>query len=905
MADVAVSVEVRTNSYDKEASQPADVAEISPVQEFKTATPKTRLPPVTNTNDNDAVELAAAAGPNKHAPYAKYAERLGWLWLFLSFWPLLYVIMMVVVCKRFRDWDRSGIDFGLFQLYTPNAESGVNTNFNELLALACIGMATWIGALILSICACCGCTTRRYASHTKVGTGTPGGGSHDTQHTDGKHTAMTYFRGFIFVIHVTMILFCTIVTVGPSWISVQHMKHSDNSPSSYASDTFQRIAIVGGGAAGTGAAMSFRQLPHRFNYTIYEAEPELGGHAYAPPFKYVDSKGKNATFNVDMGFIFGPTRTYRAMRAFLNRMGVERTMSRLSVSTTVGDDVTYATDDPNLLDANLARQFHKDIEGVDVESLWFQLKPFGVWLDTHGYDENFRQTYLTPLLSTLFITKTGLYAQSTAFMAAMFDENKWLDLYHAHPAWVVKGSTRVYYDALQAHLGGPEANGQILYSTTVSAVTRLGHEDPRGKIKITTAAGDVSYYDGVVMTCAANYAKEILQAGGTSNSYEQFSLRQISYDTPQRIVLHTDDSSLPEDATKIRHFNYWAAKGVNPNSMAEFELIGNMFDIFGVPEADRSGGPLGDNRTPILTLNPLREFDTSTIIDEKHWQHHAQDIWHLIVAYIFTPHVQDPDNGVTFAGDWVMYIGHSSAIESGIRAAFMFGARQQLEGYTDDIAPAQQCRAVADVDGTGAPESVRAACESVAATSFREMCSASTPSNAVAGDACVYNSQNSQCEYNRDVTLPFWVSDYNQNFSKACNVVGDSFAQACRSAADHLGTQHVDACEWQCTQYQSVDPYPQCPPNSELSNNMEELCIRGDSQFQEHRTQCGDHGFQANILEEKDLDFTSFAPIVNAWHGFAVWYIIVQFCVLFYIFFYISAIVCTKNEFTLPAFYGI
>ena len=64
-------------------------------------------------------------------------------------------------------------------------------------------------------------------------------------------------------------------------------------------------AIIGGGAAGTGAAMSFRQLPHRYNYTIYETEPELGGHAYAPPFHYVDSMGNNATFYVDMGFIFG------------------------------------------------------------------------------------------------------------------------------------------------------------------------------------------------------------------------------------------------------------------------------------------------------------------------------------------------------------------------------------------------------------------------------------------------------------------------------------------------------------------------------------------------------------------------------------------------------------------------
>lgn len=160
----------------------------------------------------------------------------------------------------------------------------------------------------------------------------------------------------------------------------------------YASDTFQNIAIIGGGAAGTGAAVTLRQLPHRFNYTIYEAEPELGGHAYAPPFNYVDSTGKNATFYVDMGFIFGPTRTYRAMRAFLNRMGIDRTMSKLSVSTTIGDDVKFATDDPSLLDPTLGDKFMADIERVDVDAFMVKIMPFGVWLDDHGYDEAFRQT---------------------------------------------------------------------------------------------------------------------------------------------------------------------------------------------------------------------------------------------------------------------------------------------------------------------------------------------------------------------------------------------------------------------------------------------------------------------------------------------------------------------------------
>lgn len=922
----AEDVSFRTESYSVAVGQASDVKESSFIKAFSTATATkaavdrpSSTPGNDNSKDSRVESEVNVETPQQITPssYRKYTEKLGWLWLFLSFWPLFYVLAMSAACKRFRDWDRSGIDFGLFQLYEKAGAAGedssssgrVNTSFEDLLALSGLGTALWTLALILAIASCCGCgrDQARQARHQKredkVVLGQAQGASGSGQKAAGSDH-LRWISILMFLFHVVLVLFCTVISVGPSWISVQHMKHSDNKPTSYASDTFQNIAIIGGGAAGTGAAMSFRQLPHRYNYTIYETEPELGGHAYAPPFHYVDSMGNNATFYVDMGFIFGPTRTYRAMRAFLNRMGIDRTMSKLSVSTTIGDATTYATDDPAMLDPELAARFHVDIEGVDVDSLWVQLLPFGIWLDDHGYDEDFRQRYLTPLLSTLFITKTGLYAQSTAFMAAMFNENKWLDLYHAHPAWVVKGSSRAYYDALQVHLGDPDGNGKILYSTPVRSVTKLGNSDSRGKIKIVTVAGETAYYDGVVFGVAANVAKDLLAAGGTSNPFEQFTLGQIAYDSEQRIVLHTDESPLPTDPAKQRHFNYWAAQGVNPNSMAEFELVGDMFSIFDIPEANRSGGSQGDNRRPILHMNPLRDFDTSTIVDEKHWEHHSQDILHLIISHLFTPHVQDPDNGVVFAGDWVMFIGHSSAIEAGIRAAFMLGARQQLEGYDEDTPPEQQCRAVADVDGTGASANVRAACQSVAATELEGMCSAAKPENAVADDGCEFNPHNSQCEHNIEYTVPFWLSDYNQNISKACNSAADNFAQACRSAADHLGPEYADSCEWQCTQYASVDPYPECPGDASLTDDID-LCFRKDSQYQEYRTQCGDHGFQANILEEQDLDLSSMDGLVKSWHGFAVWYIIMQFCVLFFMFFYIVAMVYTQHSFQLPEFFGI
>ena len=45
--------------------------------------------------------------------------------------------------------------------------------------------------------------------------------------------------------------------------------------------------------------------------------------------------------------------------------------------------------------------------------------------------------------------------------------------------------------------------------------------------------------------------------------------------------------------------------------------------------------------------------------------------------------------------------------------------------------------------------------------------------------------------------------------------------------------------------------------------------------------------------------------LVKSWHGFAVWYIIMQFCVLFFMFFYIVAMVYTQHSFQLPEFFGI
>ena len=52
-------------------------------------------------------------------------------------------------------------------------------------------------------------------------------------------------------------------------------------------------------------------------------------------------------------------------------------------------------------------------------SPWLRVLPFGRWLDRHGFGARFREDVLAPVLSCLFITKSGMWHQSTEFMFNM------------------------------------------------------------------------------------------------------------------------------------------------------------------------------------------------------------------------------------------------------------------------------------------------------------------------------------------------------------------------------------------------------------------------------------------------------------------------------------------------------
>lgn len=121
-------VDVRTASYSQAIQQPRAAKETS-FPSLKGAAPLSVIPPIQTpksdsgkaaTHKGDGGEAADAeaetgAVASLSGPYAKYSDRLGWLWLFLSFWYVATkVVLLFVALARY-----GGIRLGHYKGRVP------------------------------------------------------------------------------------------------------------------------------------------------------------------------------------------------------------------------------------------------------------------------------------------------------------------------------------------------------------------------------------------------------------------------------------------------------------------------------------------------------------------------------------------------------------------------------------------------------------------------------------------------------------------------------------------------------------------------------------------------------------------------------------------------------------------
>ncbi|MCH2109738.1 MAG: FAD-dependent oxidoreductase, partial [Polyangiaceae bacterium] len=411
----------------------------------------------------------------------------------------------------------------------------------------------------------------------------------------------------------------------------------------------RRVAVVGAGTAGLHAAWMLDQAG--IDFDVYEAADYIGGHAFAPV--YTPEEGE--PFACDVGFIFGSPTDYQEMKVLMDWYGVERNQSQLSMSGLVDG---YQWGSGKEISAEAIR-FQELAEEQHQDPAW-NLVPFGFWLEANGFDEDFRKQYITPLMSVLFITDLGLYEISVRFMLNMAAGRiQWVDFRQGAPAWTVKGGSVKYYQELAAGF-----RDKIKMQTPVASIRREGE-----RVHLEAYGPDgqpiKEIYDDVILAVPGDVASSLVK---DKDFLESFVLGQVRY-RDSEVVLHTDDSLLPEEKY-LRHYNYYQ----------DHEKHGDEFELTGVMNWVHGAGEMSPR--PIGSLNPLRPIDPEKVILRRGWRHHGMDLWHLALMLEVMPQIQGR-GGIWYAGDWVTVIGHGPAMRTGMAAACNVGAKSRIRSAPD------------------------------------------------------------------------------------------------------------------------------------------------------------------------------------------------------------------------------
>ena len=310
-------------------------------------------------------------------------------------------------------------------------------------------------------------------------------------------------------------------------------------------------AVVGAGVSGLTAAYL---LTRRYDVTLLEAEPRLGGHAHTHDV----SDAGGATHAVDTGFIVHNDRTYPHLRRLFAELGVETRRTEMSMSITdeaTGFEYAGGRGLKGLL-AQPRRALRKDFLSVLTQVGRFHRgagaflartedsdqTTYGQFLRAGGYSESFLRLYAVPLVACVWSMGTGAALDYPARYLFRFLAHHGMLAVTDSPQWyTVVGGSRTYVDALAARLPDVRAGNRV---TTV-----LREDDG---VSVLDASGAWNRFDNIVV---ATHADQALRLLGDPSPEEKEVLGAFRYSQAET-VLHTDARLLPGAKHARSSWNY-------------------------------------------------------------------------------------------------------------------------------------------------------------------------------------------------------------------------------------------------------------------------------------------------------------------------------------------------------------
>lgn len=406
----------------------------------------------------------------------------------------------------------------------------------------------------------------------------------------------------------------------------------------------RKIAIIGGGAAGSAAAWA---LNKKNDVTLYEAGSYLGGHAYTHELTIDGEK-----ISIDMGVEYYHERLSPNFSALLKYFNLESYIAPLSFRAF--DPIEPNTDywSNNHYGGKLKSElydemnrFHLDMIEVihDKQSKAMSMKDF---LDSRGYSNEFRQKALLALMSTFSGCKKVSLDYSLTYFALSFNMNLLSFFTPSH--WrKLKGGIHVYLKNIQQSL-----KGKVFLNTKVTSVEKM----PQG-IKVTLANGVNHYYDDVIFACQAYIAKSLIK---NSSKQQQTCLSVFEYVDVQS-TLHSDSAAVSCQALSEEYCQFQISASADSLKIGSLTRVNHHLH------------PYQHLLKPIYVSFDNREMiDPLKIICKKDWKLpklRPIDMQHKHKMSM----IQGKDN-LWFCGTDYSLTGHEGAIVSGLVIANHLGA---------------------------------------------------------------------------------------------------------------------------------------------------------------------------------------------------------------------------------------
>ncbi len=412
-----------------------------------------------------------------------------------------------------------------------------------------------------------------------------------------------------------------------------------NRYSSWAEYRLMRVAVIGSGVSGLGAA---HVLSRAHEVEVFERDTRSGGHT-----RTIRRDG----VALDTGFLVHNERNYPLLTRLLQELDVRTQDSEMSFSVSCGCGLEYSGRRPfaqarRVGDARFhallwevarwLRTAHRSLDELDCEN-WSLER----YLDERGFSRRFRRHFLVPLTSALWSTAPGRALDYPAAAAIRFFENHGM-LGFGRLRWrYVTGGSDMYVRELSTRLGG-----RLRLGLGARSVRR----GPDG-VELTTDDGERRRYDAIVVATHADQALRLLE---DPSAEEQRILRSFEY-TRNDAILHTDASVLPRTHAARASWNY----------------------------------RLGDDGRPTITyyLNRLQRLDADVdycltlneTVAEEHVLDRAVFEHPLYTVASVTAQQELPSLSGTrrtyFAGAYHGNGFHEDGLESGVRAAAALGVQ--------------------------------------------------------------------------------------------------------------------------------------------------------------------------------------------------------------------------------------